>query len=171
MSIMKIGVAGYSFQTEISYATFKASVTSITLTGALATVVATAHGRAVGDIVTFSGVTGVTALNITHWQVASVTDANTYTFVSTLTGTAAGTIIQEPIVLPGIGQWICITAANCVVEYNPDNTGVVSLTGGTSSTWRALVAASSGGGFQSDGSGIRIRFNGTTATSTFSRWN
>lgn len=170
MSIMKIGVPGTTFQTELSYATFKTSVTSITLTGSLATVVATAHGLSVGSLTTFSGVTGVTALNGTIWQVASVTDANTYTFTTTLTGTPAGTIIQEPVILPAAGQWICTTAANCLVEYNPDNTGVVSTTGGTSSTWRTLIAASSLGSFATDGYGIRIRFSGTTATSTFSKF-
>lgn len=169
MSLQKIGVPGTTFQTEIAYATFKTSVTSITLSGSLATVSATGHGLTVGSYTTFSGVTGVTALNGTIWVVASVTDANTYTFATTLTGTPAGTIIQEPVVLPGPGQWYCTLGANCLVEYNPDNTGIPSTTGGTSSTWRTHIAASANGMFVTDGSGIRIRFSGTTATSNFSR--
>jgi hypothetical protein len=166
MSIMKIGVPGTTFQTEISSAVFKTSVTSITLSGTAATVTATAHGVSVGDIVTFSGVTGVTSLNTTNWQVASVTSSSVYTIATTLTGTPAGTIIQEPVTLLGAGQWIVTLGANCLIEYNPDNLGVV---GGIGATWRTLVAASGYGGLETDGSGIRVRFSGTTATSYFSR--
>ena len=69
------------------------SVTSITLDGTTATVAATSHGFSTGDFVTIAGTTGVTGLNASY-QI-TVTGASAFTFLTSLTGTVAGTITAQ----------------------------------------------------------------------------
>jgi N4-gp56 family major capsid protein len=65
----------------------------ITLDGTTATVTQTAHGYTTGDFIAISGATGVTGVNGT-WQI-TVTGANTYTFLTALTGTVTGTLASQ----------------------------------------------------------------------------
>lgn len=178
------------FQDEVSNALFKLAVaTGIVLDGTTATVTSASHLLSDGDYVTFSGATGVTAINNVTWGPVTVTSSSVYTFPSTLTGTVTGSPVQEKLYFPPAGQWFCKLGANGQLEYNPESTLLVSgLSGnvslGTDSTWRVLIAASGSGYFESDcqpivGVGaqtaylgsIRFRENGTTATSYFSRVN
>ncbi len=179
------------FQTEVSNALFKLAVaTSIVLDGTIATVTSASHLMVTGDYVTFSGATGVTAINNVTWGPVTRVSSSVYTFPCTLTGSVTGSIVQEKLYFPPAGQWYCTLGANGQVEYNPASTLLVSgLTNGktslgTDTTWRILVAASSYGNFTSDGQPIpgtgtptayigsfRFRENGTTATSYFSRVN
>lgn len=172
MSLMKLGVPNDFFQTEITNATATGSVTSITIAAGVATVVQTAHGYAVGQLLTFSGITGtgVTGLNGAHWVITKVVDANTYTFSTTLTGTVGGTIIAQPVYVFGAGQWFVTVAANGIVEYNPDNIAdVLQGVAITGATWRTLVATGSSGWFTTDGSAVRFRAISTTANSYLSQ--
>lgn len=179
------------FQTEISNALFKLAVSSsITLnaTTGVATVASTAHLLSTGDYVTFSGATGVTAINNVTWGPVTKVDANSYTFPCSLSGSVTGSPVQEKLYFPPPGNWFCTLGANGQLEYNPASTLLVSgLTGGvtslgTDTTWRILIAASAGGMFTSDGQfafgsstaylgSVRFRENGTTATSYFSLVN
>jgi len=73
------------------------SVTGITIAsniagGYTATVAATAHGFSVGDFVVIAASSGVTGLNAT-WQITSVADADTFTFLTSLSGTVTGASI------------------------------------------------------------------------------
>lgn len=178
------------FQTEVSNALFKLSGASISVDGTTATVTLASHLLTTGDYVTYSGTTGVTGLNTATWGPVTVTSSSAYTFACPLTGTPAGTIVQEKLYFPPKGQWFCTLGANGDLEYNPGSTLLVSgLTGNVSSgadtTWRKLIAASSQGYFESDAQvqvglsssslvylgSVRFRENGTTATSYFSRVN
>jgi hypothetical protein len=173
------------FKTEISNALFKLAVaTGITLDGTKATVTSASHLLSTGDYTTFSGATGVTAINNVTWGPITKVDANSYTFPCTLTGTVTGSPVQEKLYFPQAGNWYSTLGANGQLEYNPASTLLVSgLSGntslGTDTTWRILIAASGAGGFTSDGQlligsttayigSIRFRQNGTTATSYFS---
>lgn len=179
------------FQAEISNALFKLAVaTGITLDGTTATVTSAAHLMVTGDYVTFSGATGVTAINNVTWGPVTVTSSSVYTFPCALTGTVTGSPVQEKLYFPPAGGWYCTLGANGQLEYNPASTLLVSglvpgtnTSLGTDSTWRILIAASAGGQFTSDcqpkigtnstaylGS-VRFRENGTTATSYFSLVN
>jgi hypothetical protein len=180
------------FQTEVSNALFKLAVaTSIVLDGTTATVTSASHLMVTGDYVTYSGATGITAINNATWGPVTVTSSSVYTFPCTLTGSVTGSPVQEKLYFPPAGSWVCTLGANGQLEYNPASTLLVSgLSGntslGTDTTWRVLVAASTNGSFTSDcqpiisngttvstaciGS-IRFRENGTTATSYFSRNN
>ena len=66
------------------------SVTSITLSGTVATVVATAHGLTTGDYVTIAGATGVTGVN--GLRQVTVTGVNGFTFAYVGSGSVTGTI-------------------------------------------------------------------------------
>lgn len=180
------------FQTEVSNALYKLAVaTSIVLDGTTATVTSASHLMVDGDYVTYSGATGVTAVNNATWGPVTVTSSSVYTFPCTLTGSVTGSPVQEKLYFPPAGQWVCTLGANGQLEYNPASTLLTSgLSGntslGTDTTWRILIAASANGVFVSDcqpimatgtttstaciGS-IRFRENGTTATSYFSRVN
>ncbi len=164
------------FQTEVSNALFKLAVaTSIVLDGTIATVTSASHLMVTGDYVTFSGATGVTAINNVTWGPVTRVSSSVYTFPCTLTGSVTGSIVQEKLYFPPAGQWYCTLGANGQVEYNPASTLLVSgLTNGKTSL----------GNFTSDGQPIpgtgtptayigsfRFRENGTTATSYFSRVN
>lgn len=179
------------FQDEISNALFKLAVaTGIVLDGTIATVTSANHLLSDGDYVTFSGATGVTAINNVTWGPVTVTSSSVYTFPCTLTGTVTGSPVQEKLYFPPAGDWYCTLGANGQVEYNPESTLLVSgleqgyISLGTDTTWRILIAASSYGNFTSDGQpipgtgtpaaylgSVRFRENGTTATSYFSRVN
>lgn len=170
-----LGMPGYCFGTELSTAVYKTTATSITIASGIATVVCTAHGRAVGDLVTFSGITGtgVTGLNSGVWQVIAVTDANTYTFATAYAGSVGGTIIQEPLIFPAPGTYAIVAGANAVVEYNSDNaytTPAVMAAATTTPNWRTLCAASASDSFKTDGVSVRIRCNGTSATTYYSQY-
>lgn len=179
------------FQDEIDNALFKLAVaTGIVLDGTTATVTSASHLMVDGDYVTFSGATGVTAINNVTWGPVTVTSSSVYTFPCTLTGTVTGSPVQEKLYFPPAGDWFCTLAANGQLEYNPESTLLVSglsagyISLGTDTTWRILIAASGAGMFTSDcqpipGTGtptafigsVRFRENGTTATSHFSRIN
>lgn len=180
------------FQTEISNALFKLAVaTGIVLDGTNATVTSASHLISTGDYVTFSGATGVTAINNVTWGPCVKTNANVYTFPCALTGSVTGSPVQEKLYFPEAGSWYCTLGANGQLEYNPGSTLLTSgLSGntslGTDTTWRILIAASGSGCFTSDGQpiistgtttstaclgSIRFRENGTTATSYFSLVN
>lgn len=175
------------FQTEISNALFKLAVaTSIVLDGTIATVTSASHLLSTGNYTTFSGATGVTAINAATWGPVTVLSSSAYTFPCTLTGSVTGSPVQEKLYFPPPGNWYCTLGANGAVEYNPASVLLVSgLNGNTSlgvdTTWRSLIAASAAGTFTSDGQllsgttnyigSIRFRENGTTATSYFSLVN
>ncbi len=175
MALPKIPVSGTCFQTEQSSAQLPVSITSVTITGGVATVTAAAaHGLVAGNTFTFSGSTGVTGLNGTTWTVQSVSSTTVFTFLTSLAGTVAGTIVLDPVLVPSNGIYNVTVGANAVVQYNPDNTGIPqnSSTGNvTGATWRTLVAASSSGSFTTDGYGIRILCNGTTGTTYWSEYS
>lgn len=177
------------FQAEITNSLFKLAVaTGIVLNGTIATVTSASHLLSTGDYVTFSGATGVTAINNVTWGPVTVTATNTYTFPCTLTGTVTGSPVQEKLFFPQAGSWVCSLGANGQMEYNPASTLLVSgLSGntslGTDATWRVLIPATDDGTFDSDcqpligldstqyiGS-VRFRENGTTASSFFSLVN
>jgi hypothetical protein len=167
-----IVLPGQSFRTEIAMARFKLSGASIAISGGIATVTLASHLMTTGDYVTFSGVTGVTALNNATWGPVTVTASNTYTFPTALTGSPAGTIVQEPLIFPVPGDSYAVLGANGQIEYNPDNTGFPG-SGATitaAQTWRTLIAASGTGYFLADGQAVRFRCNGTTATSNWSTY-
>jgi hypothetical protein len=169
MTIGKIGVPGLFFATEVLHAEAQASVTSISISGGVATVTQTSHGYTTGQLVTFAGVTGVTALNGAHWQITS-TGANTYTFPTTLTGSPAGTILAQPVTVLSYGQHFAALAANVVIEYNPDNTADINQgIGITGATWRTLIPASGSGMISTDGNAVRVRAVTTTANSYISK--
>lgn len=182
------------FQTEVSNALYKLSGASISLSGTTATVTLASHLLSTGDYVTYSGTTGVTGLNDATWGPVTVNSSSEYTFPCTLTGSPAGTIVQEKLYFPPAGQWFCTLGANGQLEYNPASTLLVSglsttapnTSLGTDTTWRILIAASGKGYFESDGQyiqangtttstaclgSVRFRENGTSATSYFSRVN
>ena len=171
MGTMKMGLPNDYFGTVVAYAKVQGSVTSISITGGVATATQTSHGYATGDLVTFSGITGtgVTGLNGAHWQVTS-TGANTYTFITSLTGTVGGTILAQPIYLFTTGEWQILNGVNGIVEYNPDNTvdSAIISSQGVVGTWRSAVPVSTSAFFHTDGYAYRFRANGTTATSYFS---
>ena len=173
MGLNKMNLPNDYYATEVVLAIAQASVTSITIASGVATVTQTAHGYATGQLLTFSGITGtgVTGLNGAHWQII-VTGANTYTFLTSLTGTVGGTILAQPIYLPTSGNWNIVAAANVIVEYNPDNTADAPLAqslGVTGATWRTLIATSTSGNFETDGWGIRVRAISTTASTYLSQ--
>lgn len=161
------------FRTEVDNALFKLSGAAIAVDGSEATVTLAAHLLTTGDYVTFSGVTGtgVTGLNSSTWGPVTVNSSSEYTFPCTLTGTAAGTIVQEKLYFPPAGDYNCSLGANGAVEYNANNLWgqdyPTSNNGGD--VWRTLIAASGAGSFTTDGISYRFRENGTTATSHFSR--
>ena len=168
MSLMKMGALGFTFkQPELSVTIFKLSGASIALNGdGTATVTLASHLRTAGDLVTFSGSTGVSGFNGNTYTVLSVTNSGVYVIACSLTGTLGGTIVQEPVVNLPIGMNFIITGANAVVEYNPDNSYNSTTSQGTGQTWRQLIAASAAGCVASDGTGVRLRCSGTTATTT-----
>lgn len=183
-----IGINPY-FQAEITNSLFKLAVaTGITLSGTVATVTSANHLLTTGDYVTFSGATGVTAINNVTWGPVTVTSSSVYTFPCTLTGSVTGSPVQEKLFFPQAGAWFCTIGANGQLEYNPGSTLLVSgLSGntslGTDTTWRLLIPATDDGTFWSDGQlligvnptayigSVRFRQNGTTASSFFSLVN
>jgi hypothetical protein len=188
MSIgQKIVLPGDNFYAEVTDAIFKLSGAAIAISGGIATVTLASHLQSTGNFVTFSGVTGVTGLNNAVWGPITVTSSSVYTFPCALTGTPAGTIVQEPLSFPAFGQWVVTLGANAVIEYNPDNLfganspgsgGPVgnNFTGGyrgnvtpTQEVWRAFAAASTVAEFITDGFSFRIRHNGTTANTFLSQ--
>jgi hypothetical protein len=167
MAFGRLPLKGYMFNTEVSVTRFKLSGASIAISGTTATVTLASHLMSVGDLVTFSGVTGATGLNNQTWTVLTVPTTGTYTFdCGTVTGTPAGTIVQEPVFLLPSGMNFVITGANAAIEYNPDNLYTASNSSGE--TWRSILPVSLQGMVYSDGNAVRIRCNGTTATTYYS---
>src|SRR5712675_1842005 len=135
MSIIRIGVPGTLFNTEVTVSRFLLSGAAITLDGTLATVTLASHlFTAAGQQVTFSGATGVTGINNQTWTINQVVSSSVYTFPCKLTGTVTGTIVQEPVFTLPAGINFVRTGANAIVEYNPDNNyNAVDASG---ETWR-----------------------------------
>lgn len=154
---------------EITISRFLLSGAAITLDGTNATVTLAAHlNTIVGQQVTFSGATGVTAINNQTWTIGAITSSSVYTFPCTLTGTVTGTIVQEPVFTLPQGFHVLRLLANAIIEYNPDNLYVNANGSATAPTWRTILAASANGTMFSDGFAVRMRCNGTTASSTWS---
>ena len=153
---------------EVSISRFLLSGATIVLDGVNATVTLAAHlNIIVGQQVTFSGATGVTAINNQTWTIGSITSSSVYTFPCSLTGTVTGTIVQEPVFTLPQGFTFMRTAANAIVEYNPDNLYVNANGSATAPTWRTILAASANAVVPSDGFSVRLRCSGTTATTTY----
>ena len=160
---------------EVSISRFKLSGAAITLDGTTATVTLASHLHTInGGFVTFSGATGVTAVNNQTWGPITITSSGVYTFPCSLSGTVTGTIVQEPVFTLPQGFNFVRADANIVVEYNSDN-GYVSTSGSaTSPTWKVLITGNATpviGVVPSDGFSARIRCSGTTATSYFNNVN
>ncbi len=169
--INTLPIAGQAASTtpEVSVSRFALSGATITLDGTNATVTLASHlNTIVGQQVTFSGATGVTAINGQTWTIGSIPSTGVYTFPCTLTGTVTGTIVQEPVFSIPAGIAFCVLGANARVEYNPDNTYNTSNGSANAPNWRTLIAASGTGIAPSDGFATRLRCAGTTATSVFS---
>ena len=166
MSQQKIGMWGAMFLPEVSVTRFLLSGASISLDGATATVTLASHLNAVGQQVTFSGVTVVTGLNNQTWTITSVPTTGTYTFPCALTGSPGGTIVQEPVFTLPAGTHFVTTLANAKVEYNPDN--LYNAINASGETWRPIIPVSSQGVAISDGFAVRLRCSGTTATTLYS---
>jgi hypothetical protein len=167
MSQMKIGLAGFMFNTEVTVSRFLLSGAAITLDGTTATVTLASHLFTLpGQQVTFSGATGVTGINNQTWTINAVTSTSVYTFPCTLTGTVTGTIVQEPVFTLPTGTAFIVTGANAKVEYNPDN--LFANVNSSGETWRQILAVSANGVVPSDGNAVRLRCSGTTASTTYS---
>lgn len=177
MSALRLTVPSTFYATELSRTEVQLSLTSIGVPSAGVSVVTVAapHGLAVGDRVTFSGVTGtgVTGLNGTTykvWKLGDAADANTTTcfrIQTALAGTPAGTQKLEKLYFPSAGTWVGLYAANLQVEYCPTNNG--ESNDSTSSTWRILNAVSTAGHFHTDGLSVRLRAVGASGTTVLSR--
>ena len=164
---MKLPMLGYMFNTEVAVTRFLLSGAAIVLDGTNATVTLASHlFTAAGQQVTFSGATGVTGINNQTWTISSVTSSSVYVFPCALTGTVTGTIVQEPVYTLPPGFGFAALGANAAIEYNSDNKFTAVNSSGE--TWRSLIAASGSGTFISDGNAVRLRCNGTTATSNYS---
>lgn len=152
---------------EVTISRFALSGAAIALDGTTATVTLAAHlNTIVGQQVTFSGATGVTALNNQTWTINNITSTGVYTFPCTLTGTVTGTIVQEPVFTLPNGVTFIRVSSNGQVEYNPDN--LFNSPTSSGETWRILIAAGANGIAPSDGNAVRLRCNGTTASTVFS---
>lgn len=163
-----MGMWGTMFATEVAITRFLLSGAAIALDGAIATVTLAAHlNTAVGQQVTFSGVTGVTGLNNQTWTISEITSTSVYKFPCLLTGSPAGTIVQEPVFTLPAGFNFLTLGANALCDYNPDN--LYNAITASGETWRTLIAASANGMVYSDGYGVRMRCSGTTATSRYSQ--
>lgn len=177
MSQQRLVIPGTYFDTEVSSTLAQIAVTSIGVPSAgVAIVTAGAtHGLAVGDRVTFSGVTGtgVTGLNGTTyvvWKLGDASDASPTTvfrILTALAGTPAGTIKLEKLIFPTTGAYIFLLAANLQLEYCPTNNGETNDS--TSATWRILAAVSTKDYCPTDGLSIRLRAVGASGTTTYSR--
>ena len=180
MSSLRLGSAGYSFLTEQAFTQVQTVVSGnpTPSSGILTVTTTAAHGLNVGDAVTFAGATA-TGYNGTMFQVLTVPSSTQFTIsVGTGLGQLTGTTInpQYCYVVP-TGDFYVTTGANMVLEYNPDNTGLVQnvnpATGTvvTGATWRSALAVSSVGHFATDGFGVRLRAStanaGTTNLSRF----
>jgi len=157
---------------EISITRFQLSGAAIVLDGTTATVTLASHlNTIVGQQVTFSGATGVTAINNQTWTISGITSSSVYTFPCTLTGAVGGTIVQEPVFTLPQGFHILRLGANAIIEYNPDNTYTTVSGIATAPVWRTLNAVSTNAFVGSDGFSVRLRCNNTTATTTWSIFN
>jgi hypothetical protein len=100
-----------------SYSKAEGTFTAITVSGNVATVTAPAHGKAVNDRVRFSGFTGTGAAINGVRTIASVPDANTYTFAITLangTYTESGMYYSWPADVADLPSDIVIS--QCIFE-------------------------------------------------------
>lgn len=157
---------------EVSITRFLLAATSIVMDGVNATVtIPGGHlNTIVGQQVTFSGATGPGAqLNNQTWTIGSITSSTVYTFPCSLAaGTATGSPVQEPVFTLPQGFVFMRTAANAIVEYNPDNLYINANGSATAPTWRTILAASANAVVPSDGFSVRLRCSGTTATTQYS---
>jgi hypothetical protein len=174
MSTIKIANPGSSFNTENTKTDTSSTVSTITVSGGIATITTTAaHGRAVADVVTFSGATGVTGWNSAALTVLAVPSATVFT-VATSLAVPTGTVLVLPCFYPLPGDHFFTMGANAVFEYNPTNDGYPNGTDPTATTtlattWRTVLAASTAGEAYCDGFAMRVRCNATAGTTYWSR--
>lgn len=175
MASYRLGVPGSSFLAEQTFAQVQGTVSGnpTPSAGILTVTTSAAHGLNVGDAVTFAGATA-TGYNGTMFTVLTVPTSTTFTIsagstLGQLTGTTINT--QYCYVVPP-GDFYLTTAANMVLEYNPDNTGIVQnvnpVTGvvTTGATWRTATAVSTTGHFATDGYAVRLRASTANAGNT-----
>lgn len=159
---------------EVTIARFKLSGAAIVLDGTNATVTLASHlNTRVGQQVTFSGATGVTAINDQTWTISKITSTSVYVFPCKLTGTVAGTIVQEPVFTLPQGLNICRMDANANIEYNSDSLYNSANGSTTAPTWKIYIVGNGTpvvGMIASDGFGVRMRCMGTTASSYFNNF-
>ena len=153
-----------------------------------------------------SAITGTGVLINNVFRILSIPSTTTFTFWSTIstatvtsttvipvfypsfvagpiipgygpTQTISTVVTNEPAAQLGVNWFNCALGANCVVQYNPNNTAVgldqsttptSTGTPATAPTWRTLIAASGAGQFQGSYPGTAVFASGTTATSNFS---
>jgi hypothetical protein len=105
-----------------------------------------------------TGATVNTAVNSITFPVIAIPSTTTMLIYCTLSGTNPTVTSASfiPVFALSWGEYNILTGANCVVEYNPDNTGSPVLPPSTAAwpttpVFRTLLAVSSGGQFDFDG--------------------
>jgi len=121
-----------------------------------------------------TGATGVTAVNGVTLPILAIPSTTTMLVYAPLSGTnptVTGASFQ-PVFVPSYGEYNFTLGANCVMQYNPDNTGSPVVPPAASlpaPTWRSLFAASTAGQVDLDGAGqMIILASGGAGTS---RWS
>jgi hypothetical protein len=92
------------------------------------------------------------------------------------TQTISGVVTNEPYPILGYGECIAVLGANCLFQYNPDQTAIpldqyttpASGTPATPPTWRTILAASGTGQIDGAYPWLQLLASGTTATSKIS---
>ena len=123
-----------------------------------------------------TGATGNTSVN--NIVVAAFRAPSTTTLLVAMPATGAnpgGTLLLVPVFIPAGGLYNLTLGANCVVQYNPDNTGLpyqdVTRSAVPAPVWRTLLAASTTAQLSFDGAGSTIiAASGAAGTSYFSKY-
>jgi len=125
-----------------------------------------------------TGATGVTAVNGITFVILSIPSTTTMTIFLPLSGTNPTVTGASflPVFVPSYGDYNLTLGANCVVQYNPDNTGapLVPISAQYAAlpaapTFRTLEAASTANQLEFDGVGQSfIIASGSAGTS---RWS
>ena len=157
---------------EVTISRFALAGPSIASDGTTATVTLASHlNTIVGQQVTFSGITGALAqLNGQTFTISQITSSGVYKFPCSIAGTSAGSPVQEPVFTLPQGFGIVRANANLNVEYCSDNTYTTVNGVATAPTWKILYAGNATpvvGVWISDGFSVRLRCNGSTASSYF----